>query len=616
MEQFLSGYSHNYAAGSQQIGQQYTGNVSSAGAAGTSQSASGVDITQLQPGDSFQGEIASVNGEDVQIQLANGQYMAAKLERDVQVAIGQVLNLQVQSNKDNRIVLKPIYDNNMQMLRVGESALRAANLAVNAKNLQLVSTLIENGMSIDKNTLMTFNRLALQHPQVDLETVIKLSKMQLPVTDSNLAQYQNYQNMEHRLLDGIKNVSEEILKLYDSLAGTNTAGGNVSAAPMLGQAGTYMEQILGFLTGEETSVPPNAQTTQGILQQGGITLGNENNTVQNGVIQNDTQPNGTVLTDIVSNLTTQEEEAVKELQQTGNNNIQEGAADSIKLSNGLLNQEASADTATMLRDLEGHLQTTKPQDLPDKVISLIKDGTLDLKEVKLLLSDFSLLQNMPPELKDKIFRSEPFRSMVRKGLQRQWMLSPQEIATEGKVEEFYQKLARQSNRLSQLMNEAANAQQGANEASMKSLNNFRENLDFMNQMNQMFHYVQLPLKLNNSQAHGDLYVYTNKKNLARKDGMLTAFLHLDMENLGGMDISISLQTERNQVMTKFYLEEHALPVIAGHIDDLTQRLAKKGYQCTHTIQKRESEKTVMQHMEEQIAGGNITLSYQTFDTRA
>ena len=67
----------------------------------------------------------------------------------------------------------------------------------------------------------------------------------------------------------------------------------------------------------------------------------------------------------------------------------------------------------------------------------------------------------------------------------------------------------------------------------------------------------------------------HKKNLARKDGMLTAFLHLDMENLGGMDISISLQTERNQVTTKFYLEEHALPVIAGHIDDLTQRLAKK-----------------------------------------
>lgn len=81
-------------------------------------------MTQLQPGDTFQGEIVSVNGEDVQIQLANGQYMAAKLERDVQLALGQVMNLQVQSNKDNRVVLKPVYDGKMQMLRVGEAAAR------------------------------------------------------------------------------------------------------------------------------------------------------------------------------------------------------------------------------------------------------------------------------------------------------------------------------------------------------------------------------------------------------------------------------------------------------------------------------------------------------------
>ena len=47
----------------------------------------------------------NVNGEDVQIQLANGQYLTAKLARDVQVALGQVMNLQVQSNKDNRVVL-------------------------------------------------------------------------------------------------------------------------------------------------------------------------------------------------------------------------------------------------------------------------------------------------------------------------------------------------------------------------------------------------------------------------------------------------------------------------------------------------------------------------------
>lgn len=103
MDSVLSGYSQSYSGTQIGQGQGYAGTVGMTGGA-TSGSAQGVDVTQLQPGDTFQGEIVSVNGEDVQIQLANGQYMAAKLERDVQLALGQVMNLQVQSNKDNRVV--------------------------------------------------------------------------------------------------------------------------------------------------------------------------------------------------------------------------------------------------------------------------------------------------------------------------------------------------------------------------------------------------------------------------------------------------------------------------------------------------------------------------------
>ena len=263
MDSFLSGFSNNY--GGAPIGQGYTGNVGSAGTV-PSGSSQGVDITQLQPGDTFQGEIASVNGEDVQIQLSNGQYMAAKLERDVQVALGQVMTLQVQSNKDNRIVLKPVYDNNSQMLRVGEAALRAANMAVNDKNLELVSKLIENGMAINRKTLMEFNRLALQHPNVNLTDLIKLNKMHLPVNENNLFQMRNYQNMEHKLLDGIREASDEILKLYEtltgnqSLQGVQTGAGNIIANGMQGavqgqaaleNGAKFMEQVLFLLACED-----------------------------------------------------------------------------------------------------------------------------------------------------------------------------------------------------------------------------------------------------------------------------------------------------------------------------------------------------------------------------
>ncbi len=182
------------------------------------------------------------------------------------------------------------------------------------------------------------------------------------------------------------------------------------------------------------------------------------------------------------------------------------------------------------------------------------------------------------------------------------------------MEEFYQKLARESSQLTRMMNEAMQAG-GQNSAGTpaRAMANLSENVEFMNQM---FTYVQLPLKFGNSQAHGDLYVYTNKKNMARKDGMLTAFLHLDLDYLGSLDVSISLQTERNQVTTKFYLDEASIALVEEHIDELSQRLLKKGYQCKNMVLEKNEEKTVLEHMEEQVAGGSAVLGYRTFDTRA
>ncbi len=628
MDSVLSGYSQSY--GGTQIGQGYAGTVGTTGSA-ASANTQGVDVTQLQPGDTFQGEIVSVNGEDVQIQLANGQYMAAKLERDVQLALGQVMNLQVQSNKDNRVVLKPVYDGKMQMLRVGEAALRAAHMAVNDRTMSLVSTLLENGMSINKNTLMLFNRLTLQNPNASMADLIKLSKLQLPINDNNLSQFQKYENMDHKLLEGIREASDEILKLYDTLTEktdvhgnqnlsgnsmTNVAQGAIVGQTALENGGKFLEQVLLLLTGKEdqstgtqntTNKSNNPNTT--VLQENQSAQTSENiqsNTEQKvqGSVQNQIEnldsktDSKAALQEQVDKTISQDTEQAFKQEGTGNNRTD-------IVSNGLLNQ----------------LKNEPLQTIPNKIISLIregmKEGNLTLKDVKQLLLDSEIGRQLTTEQKSEIFHSEPFRSMLKNGLQKQWTLSPQDLVQEGKVEEFYQKLARESSQLARMMNEAMqSASQGSSGTQARAMANLSENIEFMNQMNQMFTYVQLPLKLGNSQAHGDLYVYTNKKNMARKDGMLTAFLHLDMDHLGALDVSISLQTERNQVTTKFYLDEASIVLVEGHIDELSQRLMKKGYQCKNMILEKEEDKTVLEHMEDQVAGGSAVLSYQTFDTRA
>ncbi len=635
MDSFLSGFSNNYDG--TQIGQGYAGNVNSAGNTGAG-SPQGVDVTQLVPGDTFQGEITSVNGEDVQIQLANGQYMVAKLERDVQVAIGQVLNLQVQSNKDNRVVLKPVQDGRMQMLRVGEMALRAAHMAVNDKNLALVSKLIENGMSIDKNTLMLFNRLTLQNPNAGMAELIRLTKLQLPVNDTNIAQIQNYQNMEHRLLDGIKEASEEILKFYEALAGKAQGQGNQGASvnnvmPDAGQGaaapgnaaleggGKFMEQVLVLLAGEEGQNSEAKQTVNGNNNMGNqqenqniqndSTLQTDEENLQEKDIRNQTADNGGVKNNAQEHIL-QENHNGREVsgKDTGQlPKVGESMAD--EQQKGV--QADSKQLDAILSQLKGEKTTL----LPAKMISLIREGKLDIKDMKQLLLDSEIGRQLTTGQKAVIFRSEPFQSMLKNGLQKQWTLTPQDLMQEGKVEEFYQRLAKESSQLARMMNEAMQAGgQTGNASQARAMGNINENVEFMNQMNQMFSYVQLPMKLSNSQAHGDLYVYTNKKNLARRDGMLTAFLHLDMDYLGALDVSISLQTEKNQVTTKFYLDEDSIKLVGEHMDELSQRLLKKGYQCKNMVLEKDEDKTVLEHIEEQVAGGSAVLSYQTFDTRA
>lgn len=197
-------------------------------------------------------------------------------------------------------------------------------------------------------------------------------------------------------------------------------------------------------------------------------------------------------------------------------------------------------------------------------------------------------------------------------LQNEWALAPDELTEDGKVKEFYQKLLQQTEQLSKIMEQTASQSQTN---TGNSLQNIRENVEFMNQINQTFQYVQLPLKMSGSQAQGELYVYTNKRNLAKKDGMLTAILHLDMEYLGNMDINISLNTNTEQVITRFYMEEDAMELMEEHMAELTQRLVKKGYQSQTFFEKRESEKTVFERIEEQAKGMSAPLVYQNFDIR-
>ena len=558
-----------YASLQTGMGQQGLQNVTTSHT--TQQVSLDVMLQKLRPGDTFQGEIMSVNGQDVQLQLVNGLYMAARLEGEVQLAIGQLLNFQFQSNQNSKIILKPVYMNFLQQ-RVGEAALKTANIAVNDKNLQMVAKLIENGMSIDKNSLTVFNRQVLQHPQVNIDSLIRLHQLGIEVNDGNLTQLEHYQNLEYKLSEGVREVVGDIGKLYTAIIEDAEGTGQSTA---LIKAGDFMERIISFLVeGSNDSVREKLTFLQNPAKEKSFLSGENREALQNGGVLE--KANGVA-------------EVVEQEKMSGSNHTTE--------------------LLTFMRRLEG----LSEEQLVRNIQKDLKQGEMDVNILKeLLFSDQGIGKRFLLESKDKIYRSEEFNTFLKDTLQNEWSLTPEELTEDGKVKEFYQKLLQRGEQLSRLMEHVSTQNQTS---TGNSLQNIRENVEFINQMNQMFQYVQLPLKLSGSQAQGELYVYTNKRNLAKKDGMLTAILHLDMEYLGNVDVNITLDTNTEQVTTRFYMEEETVTLLEEHMEELTERLMKKGYQSQSYFEKRESEKTVFERIEDQARGMSTPLVYQNFDMR-
>ena len=143
----------------------------------------------------------------------------------------------------------------------------------------------------------------------------------------------------------------------------------------------------------------------------------------------------------------------------------------------------------------------------------------------------------------------------------------------------------------------------------------RGNIEFMNQLNQAYTYVQVPLKMSGQNANGELYVYTNKKNLRDPDAELSAFLHLDLEHLGSTDVSVKMQ-HRN-VKTNFYMADDAsYDLVEKYLPILEQKLKDKGYQCTITMTKEEKKVSFGDDFLRKDMPQTGTLHRYSFDVRA
>lgn len=619
-------------------------------------------MQELEPGSTFEGTVNSVKNGKVVLALGNGQTITARLDGKVSIQPGESMFFQVRSNDGTTIALRPYVQagniNNPILL----NALTAAGVPATERNITMVDSMMKEQMSISRQSILDMGRVVGSNPNVNVNTAVLMTKIGLPVSAEMASQFENYMVDQHAIVDEMDLAMNQLGRLLgDADLGEE-------------QSFELYGKVLDILNGEGETP---AQTTDGLQQNDTGTMVNAGENIETEAavqqskdgaaaegVQKQVQQQNTK--DLISMGAAGKEQSAGVAENTENIVGEQTAGNAARsMQTGIdaadVLKNTQADTAADFKNVQGQTDTLEQildQNGLDHLKRLLQNiptltGNTDLFEVQEEEDVFvdtmsgddagkkafelaqaepevTLKQSMTAEdflntLRDalkqnqeygfagmtKLFGSKEFAAILKNRAEKQWLLEPEQLKEASKVSDLYERLDHQMKQMENMMKAAGVTQNSF----VQTAADIRSNVEFMNQINQVYTYVQLPLKLSGQNASGDLYVYTNKKNLNDPEAELTAFLHLDLDNLGSTDVSIRMKDKN--VKTNFYIADDAsYDLIEKHLPVLEKRLAQKGYRCSITMSKEEKKVEFVEDFLQRDMPQAGTLHRYSFDVRA
>ena len=545
----------------------------------------GAQTGSLTVGSAISGQVMKVEGDTVYVKLPS-EVLTAKLQEGVNLQPGQSVTFAVSGISDKQITLQALFQNSAQTQVLGK-ALEQAGIVQTADSLSMVDAMMREGMSVDKNSLWQMYRQVLDHPQTTGENIVLMNRLQIPVNDLTAAQFQNLQNANGQLAQAANALTDSLFAEFADMA---------AQSPQ--EAASFMKELV-LLLGE------SSQTEAG--QAGALPLEGQE-------VPGDVQPADGNQQLAAGNSTGQTEAAGDPVagQPAGGQTAENGA-------DARLAFDGQVQTETAGRQVQAEADSRQLQ-VPDSDKQGI-DGQAAVSETAENSSQpgvDSLAELMKSDLFTKgdtrqllrLFSSKEFRNLLTEQMKENFLLKPEMVADKEEVEQFFTKLREQVSRLAQTVSEAGKAQTQL----FTQTNQLRENLDFLHQLSQTMQYVQLPLRMAGQETTGDLYVYANKKGLTKEDS-ISAFLHLDMEHLGPVDVYVAMQNRK--VNTHFYLQDDAMiDFIQAHIHLLNERLEQKGYQMQTEVSQKDTPSKVTEEMRKDQEEESVCINQYSFDVRA
>ena len=509
-------------------------------------------LNEMSKGMIFEGTVSSVRGNQVKLALSNGQQILARLAGKFSFEQGQSVFFQVKNNDGGTIEIKPYTVDGEGVNLTLMDALKAAGLPVDGTNLSMVNKMMEEQMPIDKTSLNQMYQLVQDNKGINVTTLVELKRLGIEINQVNAAQFENYANDKQAitiamdsLIDELPNaLSAEDLSMYKLVTQArdilNIVTEGLPEEAFISSEASDMSQYEAIMRDNKSAPVVKKHFNIAELFESLNSVSGESQDIHTTQKINNAPATDTILL--------QENE-------TKSNTI------------GFLLSDKQ------IEELNEQVRMLLP-DLQENNISLYSE---DSSVVGILNDIKSMLDNTPANADTlrHLFSGEAFKLMLKEALEQQWMIKPGDLEKNPKkLDGLYDKIEKQITNMEIILKTSG----VVNPKAEALADNIRGNIEFMNQINEAYTYVQVPLKMNEKNASGQLYVYTNKKSMSNPDKELSAFLHLDLEHLGGTDVSIKML--HRKVTTNFYLDsDESYALVKQFLPVLEKRLQDKGYNC-------------------------------------
>lgn len=567
----------------------------------------GNTTVMLREGQTLKGVVSDVHSDQITLVMEDGTAFTGRLPDAGQYSIGQKAAFKIVSLDQNTIYMKAVSTSYLlDMEDTIDQALEEAGLPKSARNSDVVRSLLMNQQSISRENLLSSIRLCATYPDADVNSVITLRRLGLPLTPENLAQFEQYENNDHSLLDHFAQITDSIGDLMNAI-GTQvprlsgqTAGQLLNLA--LSSSLTPEEQAL-----KEAQAAASEAQTEAVAQEGEGSDAPETAekapaNAADAALSEETEVSSSPFSrmkQIFSSLTDGASAAKAALSETG-------LAKDYKVP--FIHEQVGFSLSPEEREAFHSLLSDLP--LPEELTTSLQEGTLTTRDF--LTAVRQALPRMSSEQAAGLLSSPAFQRLVKDQFLSNWTLSPEKLKQKGAVEELYQQISSQVDKLSHFSQDVfgknlfENLQQQTTQTS--------QNLNFMKLLNDTYQYVQLPVKLQQQNAHGDLYVMTRKESLRRHPDSLKALLHLDMDHLGSLDIHII--RENTSISTKFFVDEKdTLQLLEKNINLLQDALNEQGFSFSSEFSMKEKDfNLVNDFMNAEAPVG--TIARYNFDLRA